>query len=155
MDPSMRIATISDAGLLLTWRNDPNVRKFSKSTSLISPTEHNVWLEDRLKRFEEEPLFIFTIEGDLAGTARLDALPEEEKSFEISILIDPKFQGLGYSKILLNQVFDHAFGKLQAEMIIAVIHSGNSKSIKLFQSAGFIYSGQEGDFFKYLKPGIG
>jgi len=154
MIPSIRIATISDADLLLIWRNDPNVRKFSKSTGLISQKEHIVWLENRLKRFKDEPLFILDIEGDLAGTARLDLLQKVEKSFEVSILVDPKFQGFGYGKILLDQICDYAIGNLHAESIVAVIHIYNSKSVKLFQSSGFNYSGREGNFLKYLKSSI-
>ena len=154
MIPSIRIATISDADLLLIWRNDPNVRKFSKSTELISRTEHIVWLENRLKRFKNEPLFIFDIGGELAGTARLDSLRKVEQSFEVSILVDPKFQGFGYAKILLDQICDYAKVNLNAESIVAEIHMDNSKSVKLFQSSGFTYSTREGSFLKYLKSSI-
>jgi len=151
MNASIRIATISDAEMLWIWRNDQNVRKFSKSTGLVSQTEHIVWLKDRLKRVRNEPLFIFTIEDAMAGTARLDALRGLEKSFEVSILIGPKYQGFGYARILLDQVNEYAIDKLQAEMIFATIHNDNSKSTKLFLSAGFNYLSRDGNFITYVK----
>lgn len=151
MNASIRIAIISDAEMLLNWRNDQNVRKFSKSTRQISQTEHETWLKDRLKRVSNEPLFIFIIEGALAGTARLDSLQGLEKIFEVSILIDPKYQGFGYARILLDQVCEYAIRKLQAEMIFATIHNDNTKSIRLFQSAGFKYLNHDGNFIKYVK----
>jgi RimJ/RimL family protein N-acetyltransferase len=151
MNASIRIASLSDAHSLLEWRNDSVVRQFSKSSEHINENEHIFWLKTRLPKCNKEPLFIFML-GDLAaGTARLDCVLEDEKSLEISILLDPQYQGQGNAKVLLDLVYNYAIEKLQAEVIIAYIHSENIRSVKLFESAGFKYSNKKGFFLKYQK----
>jgi RimJ/RimL family protein N-acetyltransferase len=151
MSDSIRIATILDAELLLNWRNDPNVRRFSKSSGLIDEVGHINWLEIRLAKTQSEPLFIFISDGQAAGTARLDKILDNENSLEVSILIGPEFQGLGKSRILLDLVCTYAIENLEPRSIIAHVHHENTKSISLFQSANFTYLSRDGDFLEFQK----
>jgi RimJ/RimL family protein N-acetyltransferase len=151
MNDSIRIATISDGELLLNWRNHPNVRKFSKSRGQIHEAGHIRWLEIRLTKAQSEPLFIFISDGKVAGTARLDKILEYENCLEVSILIDPEFQGQGKSKILLGLVCNYATEILGPNKIIAHVHHENTKSISLFRSAGFTFFSRDGDFLEFQK----
>jgi RimJ/RimL family protein N-acetyltransferase len=151
MSDSIRIATILDAELLLNWRNDPNVRRFSKSSGLIDEVGHINWLEIRLARITSEPIFIFISDGRAAGTARLDKVLDNENCLEVSILIDPKFRSLGKSKILLDLVCNYAIEKLGPKKIIAHVHHENTRSVSLFTSASFTYLCKNGDFLEYQK----
>ena len=155
MNDLIRIATISDSELLLAWRNNPNVRQFSKSPGLINEVEHIRWLEKRLAKMQSEPLFVFISDGKSTGTARLDECSEIENSLEVSILIDPEFQGLGKSKILLDLVFSYAAENLGSCKILAQIHNHNLKSINLFESVGFSYLSKNGNFLRYQRDSTG
>jgi RimJ/RimL family protein N-acetyltransferase len=135
----------------LFWRNDPNVRQFSKSSQVIDEMGHASWLKMRLSKLQNEPLFVFISESRPAGTARLDKFSESENSFEVSILIDPEFQGLGKARILLDLVINYALEKFGASRIIAYIHCENIKSIKLFQSLDFSYLNKDQNFLKFEK----
>jgi len=151
MNDSIRIATILDAELLLNWRNHPNVMQFSKSSGQINEAEHISWLEIRLAKTQSEPLFIFISNGQAAGTARLDKILDNENCLEVSILIDPEFQGLGKSKILLDLVCNYVIEKLGTHKIIAHVNHQNTKSISLFQSAGFTFLSRDGNFLEFRK----
>ena len=151
MIDSIRIAMFSDSATLLNWRNDPKVRRFSKSSQPIDHEEHLSWLKIRLAKLRSEPLFMFISEGRPAGTARLDKFLEIENCLEVSILIAPEFQGLGKAKILLELVLNYAIENYGTSKIIAHIHCENIKSINLFQSVGFLYLDKDGNFLKYQK----
>ena len=149
MNASIRIASIIDADLLLNWRNDPIVRQFSKSDELISESQHIDWLKARFEKMPSEPLFIFVIDDIEAGTARLDKFLGNAEALEVSILLDPKFQGNGNSRILLNLVCDFAREELGAKKIVAHVHEMNIKSKGLFESEGFKYLRKQGLFLEY------
>ena len=151
MNDSIRIATISDGELLLNWRNHPDVRKFSKSSGQIHEAEHISWLEIRLAKTQSEPLFIFISDSQAAGTARLDKILDTENCLEVSILIDPDFQGLGKSKILLDLVCNYVVENLGPYKVIAHVHHENIKSISLFQAAGFTYLSRASNFLEFQK----
>jgi RimJ/RimL family protein N-acetyltransferase len=151
MNDSIRIATVSDGELLLNWRNHPIVRQFSKSSGEINEVEHIRWLEIRLAKTQFEPFFIFISDERAAGTARLDKILESENCLQVSILIDPAFQGLGKSKTLLDLVCNYVIEKLGPCKIVAHVHHENTKSISLFQSAGFTYLSRDGNFLEFQK----
>ena len=151
MNASIRIASISDSDILLKWRNETLVRQFSKFSGLIHEDEHIAWLKTRLTKCDKEPFFVFMIGELAAGTARLDNVIANEKILEVSILLDPKFQGFGNARVLLDMVCNYAIEKLGAQKILAEIHSENFRSIKLFQSTGFNYLSKDGVFLKYQK----
>ena len=151
MSTLIRYATISDCDLLLNWRNDENVRQFSKSSNVITKEVHLAWLKNRLERLEDEPLFILEIDGEPTGTARLDLFLENERGYEVSILIDPKFHRLGYAKVLLAKICDFALLELMAKQIVASVHVYNVNSKGLFESAGFELIKQDKDFYQYQK----
>lgn len=151
MNTSIRIASNSDADLLLEWRNNPIVRQFSKSSGLIHREEHLAWLKIRLTKCEKEPFFIFMIGDIAAGTARLDKVIENEKILNLSILLGPQYQGSGNGRVLLNLVYNFAIERLGVEAITADIHPENLRSIKLFQAEGFNHVSQNGVFHRYQK----
>jgi RimJ/RimL family protein N-acetyltransferase len=151
MNDSIRIASISDGELLFNWRNHPNVRHFSKSSGQINQAEHVSWLEIRLAKIQSEPLFIFISDGRAVGTARLDKILDNENCLEVSILVDPEFQGQGKSKILLDLVCNYVIENLGPHKIMAHVHHENTKSIGLFRSAGFTYLSSDVNFLEFQK----
>ena len=151
MSTLIRYATMSDFDSLLNWRNDEKVRRFSKSSNRITKEVHLAWLKNRLERLEDEPLFILEIDGEPAGTARLDLYLENERFYEVSILIDSKFHRLGYAKFLLAKICDFAILELMARKLVANVHTCNVNSKGLFESAGFELIKQDKDFYQYQK----
>ena len=85
MEITQRPATLGDAAILLTWRNNPSTREFSHHSGLILSDEHLEWLTARLERIQFEPFFLFAADHQAIGMSRLDILSGSVDKYEISI----------------------------------------------------------------------
>jgi RimJ/RimL family protein N-acetyltransferase len=69
---------------------------------------------------------------------------------EISILVDPLFQGKGVGSLILQHSVEYALNHLDLLEIHAWIHISNIASRKLFTKCGFVKVRSEG-FFDFYK----
>jgi RimJ/RimL family protein N-acetyltransferase len=131
-----RFASLSDADILLQWRNEPDTFLFTKKARPLKRAEHHEWVVRQIaKSRSDSVLLIFSFASDQIGMSRLDRLNGFD--FEISISVGKMYQGKGYGKIILEMSIKYALETLSAERVIATIHCENTKSQKLFQYAGF------------------
>ena len=151
MDITQRTATIRDAEVLLTWRNNPSVREFSLRSELILIDEHLKWLSDRLERVQLEPFFLFAANNKKIGMSRLDALSGSTDRYEISILVDPDEQSKGVGTRILNMTCESFFSLNPNKTIVAKVHELNLVSQRLFANAGFELRDPEGDYLQFEK----
>jgi RimJ/RimL family protein N-acetyltransferase len=151
MSLTKRNASLSDAKVLLEWRNSPSVQKFSQKQELIQFEDHLVWLSKRLERVMLEPFYVFELGNQLVGMCRLDLGFQSPYEFVISILVDPAQQGKGIGTKILNMTCAVVFDSYPSSMIIANVHQNNSVSIKLFENNGFKLKKQLGDFLRFEK----
>jgi UDP-2,4-diacetamido-2,4,6-trideoxy-beta-L-altropyranose hydrolase len=148
---SQRTATLSDAAALLTWRNDPSVRKYAQNSEHISIDEHQDWFKARLQRTKLEPFFLFEDDSRLIGMSRLDMHSQSLDKFEISILIDPSEHGKGFGTRILTMTCESFFGQYPEKSITAKVHRNNQVSQNLFISAGFELVTISEDFLDFEK----
>ena len=151
MGISQRTASLSDAAALLTWRNDPSVRKYAQHSEPISIDEHQYWLKDRLQRTQLEPFFLFEDDSRVIGMSRLDMHSQSLDKFEISIFIYPSEHSKGFGTRILTMTCESFFGQYPEKLIIAKVHRFNHVSQKLFTSAGFELITISEDFLDYEK----
>lgn len=156
MEITQRMATLSDADLLLTWRNNLRVREFSTRLDLIPIEEHLKWLTNRLQRVPLEPFLLFEASNKEIGMSRLDRILESTERYEISILVDPLQHSKGLGTRILKMTCEYFFSLYPDSTIIAKVHNRNIASLKLFSNAGFQLRTRNGDFHhleKTLKLG--
>ena len=151
MEITHRTATLDDAGILLTWRNDPSVREFSLNSELIPIDEHLKWLSDRLERTQIEPFFLFVADHRVIGMSRLDVVSEEADKYKISVLVDPNQHGKGIGTRILHITCETFFSLHSDYTIVAKVHKLNLVSQKLFTNAGFELLSSIGNFFDFEK----
>ena len=151
MEITQRTATLGDAAILLTWRNNPLTREFSHQSELIQRDEHLEWLTARLERAQFEPFFLFSADNNAIGMSRLDILSGSVNKYEISILVDPNHHGKGIGTRILNMTCEAFFGLHPGYIIFASVHQNNSASSKLFTSAGFELVPSIGEFIHFEK----
>jgi RimJ/RimL family protein N-acetyltransferase len=82
-------------------------------------------------------LFIFIWQQNDIGIVRLDSKTDSLDIFEISVLVDEKFQNRGFATIMISQVIHYAKKNLSAKEIRAVVHLENYQSISLFAKLDF------------------
>ena len=154
MNITQRTATLGDAAVLLTWRNNPSTRMFSKNSEQILSDQHFEWFRARLERAQFEPFFLHEEGFKAIGMSRFDIVPETANKFEISILVDPDAQGKGLGKKILDTACATLFGLYPDHTIVASVHKQNLVSQKLFAGAGFELLPFVGNFLKFEKKSL-
>jgi RimJ/RimL family protein N-acetyltransferase len=122
---------------LFLWRNNYNVRLFSRSTALIEREVHSKWFNARILDINRQPLFIFDLGKNSIGMTRLDCKSEVDRHYEISVIVDESFQNQGFAAAMISQTLIFAKEELSATEITAVIHLKNIQSIRLFSRLHF------------------
>ena len=133
----VRLAGETDKETLLVWRNNPIVARYSKTGSTITAEDHSKWFEGRQLTLNESPIFIFSQGQVPVGMTRLDLIEKEPLVFELSILVDDRFQNAGLGKQMLEYTCETATNLYAAKTIQAYIHKDNLPSQKLFLRLGF------------------
>ena len=151
MEITQRTATLSDAAILLAWRNNPSTREFSHHSELILSDEHLEWLTARLERIQFEPFFLFAADDKPIGMSRLDILSGSVNKYEISILVDPNQRGKEIGTRILHMTCEAFFGLHPDHTIVASVHRDNFVSQKLFTGADFELLLSVGDFLHFEK----
>ncbi len=129
---SFRLMKQCDQDMLLEWQNIPGIRKFSRNPNPPTPDEHRSWFKNHLEK-EHHLCLIVNHQAKAAGLLQLVRNPEDQDSYEISILIHPGFQGKSVgtgSLAMLGQLFPGL-------TFTAEVREDNAPSTKLFKKAGF------------------
>lgn len=129
-DPVVRPATAADAELLLSWRNDPETRRWARTTELVSVAEHEAWLS---RASPARRLFVAEHQGRPVGTVRFD---RGDGAWEVSITVAPAARG----RRLATPMLLAAERALGPAVIRANVHRDNVASLALFERAGYVVS---------------
>lgn len=149
-DIAIRPVNLSDSSLLLKWRNHPDVRRWSRNVNEIGADAHENWFKSWISKQPQNGfLFVIEILNTPVGMIRFDL--KNDKSLEISILVEPSFQGKGIAKAAINASIGEIRVYFPEFTVTASIHKKNSPSIKLFKKLGFEESGKSGDFLEFFR----
>ncbi len=121
----------TDAEWILHIRNNEAVFKYFNNNSQVLIEEHIIWLWNYLKN-EKNIFLVCEIDGVIVWYARKDDLSQNE--FEISIAIDPLYQGKSIWRNLLEEMMKSS---KKWEVISAEIYKWNIWSQKLFEKVWF------------------
>ena len=146
----MRDVAIQDSEVLLEWRNQAEVRKFSRNQGLISKDSHAQWFKTRLKQVPNEPFWIFENSLGRVGFVRFD-FDIASKYFEISIVINPAMRGKGLGKIVLELAIANCIERNPGSIFFAEAHKKNLSSQLLFLKCGFQEFAINGEFLAYRR----
>ncbi|MBP2364666.1 bifunctional UDP-2,4-diacetamido-2,4,6-trideoxy-beta-L-altropyranose hydrolase/GNAT family N-acetyltransferase [Pseudonocardia parietis] len=129
-----RPAVLDDAEMLLTWRNDPETRRWSRSTAEIDLDAHRRWLAGSLDR-DDRLLIVVSDAAGPVGTVRWD---HECSGWEVSITVSPQRRGSGLAVPLLRAGEEALRARTGARTpVTAVVHADNAASARLFARAGY------------------
>lgn len=129
----VRPVRLSDRDTLLAWRNDPTAYCWYLVAAPVTQEAHDAWLSGRLAR-ENPTLWIADLEGDPAGSVRLDL--DDDAGASVSIVVAAGHRGQGVGAALLAGVAREA-AALAVTEITAVVHAGNASSRALFERASY------------------
>jgi RimJ/RimL family protein N-acetyltransferase len=130
------MASIDDVGLLFNWANDPSVRSNSYSNQPIDYDTHVEWFTRRIDS-ENFLFYIFLNEEKLPiGLVRFEKSSKNKEAI-ISISIDERHRGNGYSVEMLKQASLDFLQKNDQFKILAYIFKTNEASFNSFKKAGY------------------
>lgn len=139
-----RPADVEDTDRVFKWQTIPGIRKYSRTSHAPMLDEHRRWMQHRL--LNTKGIFeILECGPSPCGFIRLDPIADAEDTFEVSILIDPEFQGRGIGTCALRLA-----RRLVPDGIFhASIHKDNAPSIRIFMATG--YCKEDGRFVSRVK----
>jgi RimJ/RimL family protein N-acetyltransferase len=143
-----RFAQPADAQLYFDWANDPDTRRQSFNSALISLETHVAWFTRKLAD-SDALLLVFENEADKAvGQVRFERTPVADMPDEIiiGISVDASQRGKGLASQLIAQGCAVCREKWGAVTIHAYIKPENQASVRAFERAGFTLSGESGKF---------
>lgn len=146
MEISWRSVDLEDAEDLFLWRNSDSGRQYSGNSAEIPLSHHLEWFQSRLFRVATEPFYMFISKEYKVGMCRFDRDVENKKSFEISVLVNPNFQGAGVGTQILVASCQQVFEKFPGVKITARVHRENRKSLNLFANFGFVTTSADETF---------
>jgi RimJ/RimL family protein N-acetyltransferase len=130
MKLSLHTATLADAELLLSWRNDIGTRTNSINVDEIQLSAHLAWLEGVLKN-QNIRLWIADLDSVPVGTIRAHYTGTD--SCELSWTLAPEQRGKGLGKQLVLS----GIGHVTAHKITAKVKDSNAASEAIVRSLGF------------------
>jgi RimJ/RimL family protein N-acetyltransferase len=147
---SIRPVILSDSPLLLSWRNHPEVRRWSRDINEIGVDTHEKWFIDWVSEKSKKGFF-FVIEylGTPVGMIRFDL--KTKNSLEVSVLVESSFQGRGIARVAISAAISEIKVDFPEFTVLASVHEKNLPSIQLFKGLGFIASEKNGDFLQFFR----
>lgn len=147
---NLRKATLTDTDLLYNWRNDPDVRKSSFNTEIISYETHVHWYNNSLERDDIE-IFIMEEDGIPVGQIRLTYWYDE---IVISYSIDRNFRGrhMGQNIVYLmeEKLLNEPNIRKDGEFYVAYVKKENYVSRRVFEVLKYLEIKQR-KWIKYIK----
>lgn len=124
----LRQASLSDARVLFTLRNHPQVREQSHNTEKLRFSDHQKWLENFLED-RAKCILIAEEDGYFIGMVRFE---KAEDAYLMSWAISPEVQGQGFGKVVVSDAIDIMDG----DVFSAEIKQNNFASIKIAEYIG-------------------
>lgn len=153
LELTWRFATAADALTVFNWRNNPEVIRFTRNTRPLDWESHVDWMALRTSDEYNFGLFlIFEVQKNPVATTRFEKTGESEG--EISVLVDPRFQGKGLGARIIQITTEQIKSRFGSQELVAYIDKRNISSIKLFQKVGFLLQSNplpELLYFEYRK----
>ncbi len=147
--PRLRKALPCDLYATFEWANDPHVRKYAFNSQAISFEDHQKWFLAKINN-QDTFYLILDFNGVAAGSIRFDK--EATNLYKISYLLDSKFTGRGWGRLLLEEGIKWLqTGINDGFNVFGDVFNGNTASIKSFERLGFskeIVSDQTLRFYK-------
>lgn len=148
----LRKATETDREQLLLWANEPECRKNSLHSHLITREEHSNRFAGKLDS-ENCPIYILEEKEKKLGQVRIDLLQSHGR---ISYSIDKGYRGLGYGKLILCLFFRETLKDFpDCQELIAEVKKENVASQRIFEEFGFTVQESGDNTIRYMaKPAM-
>jgi RimJ/RimL family protein N-acetyltransferase len=136
--------TKAHTSLVVTWRNDPSIRKNFVSQANFTAESHDSWLAKRRGSDTDINWIIENENGHSIGAVSLYNIDWVHKRAEFGrfVIGDREARGCGYGKLALQLVLDIA-AEAGLEEVYLEVKTQNLRAIALYEQAGFKRQNEE------------
>ena len=133
----------NDLGILLKWRNSPEIFRYNTQFMLLNSTNQENWYNLIKKSESDRKMFVVKIDENSIGICGLIHLDRKNKNADVAILVgESKFQSKGLGKQILKKLLEIGFNKFELNRIGAEVIDYNTKSKNIFQKLNFKLEGK-------------
>ena len=132
----LRPMVVSDAEMVVKWRNDENILKWMFKKNKISVEDHIKWFNAKTKRHD----YIVLDKKKLKPIGTVNYVLNSKNKFEAEagkLIGEKDYWGKGYAKEAFKIWINFGFINLSLKRIIVKTNVKNSKNIGLNLSLGF------------------
>lgn len=138
-EDSVREMTLDDLGLVRSWRNHPEVRRFMYTTHEIGEDEHRAWFE-RASANPAMTLLIYEQDGAPRGFVNISRSRSETVA-DWGFYLAPEAEK-GTGRKLGNRALAYAFATLGLHKLCGQALGFNERSIAFHKALGFREEGR-------------
>lgn len=144
----MRPIAETDRGRLLAWRNSPDVHPFMYADHLITPDEHDRWIEKAIS--DPERVFrVVELDGEPVGLVSLYDIDRANGRCSLSrYLAEPAARGIGLGAWVEVWLIEYAFGPLGLSKLWSEVLATNETAWRLHLAHGFV---EEARFRRHVR----
>lgn len=124
--------SLSQKKMILTWRNDQNIKIWMYTQADISLENHLLFIES-LK--EDSSKLYFLVRKDGKDLGIIDFTDIKSESVYMGLYINPKLKGLG--KLFMETIISYSFEVLKVKRILAEVYTQNQRAYQLYKKIGF------------------
>jgi len=134
---ALKAAGPEDEAIVLSLRNDPEIRRWFFNPDPVAPEAHARWYQETLTGLSRR-LYLIMKKGTEApiGYVRFDRTAPDVA--EISVAISPSHRGRGYAQAALVDACRRFREPGEIRRMVARVLTENEASMKAFRSAGFV-----------------
>ena len=132
-----------DLGLLVAWRNDPEIRERFFSTFPFSKSGQDAWFSNLLTRDDKRMLIIETKEGRPIGTIGMDHIDFKNQRAEFGNLLigESEYLGKNLATDGTLALLKFAFQEMNLNRVYLEVYADNDRARRLYDKCGFKVEG--------------
>ena len=138
---TLRSVAMDDAGMLLGWRNSPNVSRYMYTNHTIGEIEHIEWL-GRAISDDSRSDFVILVDDRAVGLVTISAIDTANSRAEWAFYIaDPAVRGKGVGSAVEFWALTHVFDRLMLNRLSCAVLGFNVAVAAMHESFGFTREG--------------
>ncbi|MEE1945131.1 GNAT family protein [Pedobacter sp. KR3-3] len=130
------------------WANDPDIQYMLGGWHF--PTNLNdqeKWFQTLNCNSLNQRFTVTNNDGVIIGMANLVNINFKDGNAELGLIVDKRFQGLGYGKEIVLSLVKYAFNELRLNRIETTVIAYNQPSLSLFANCGWTKEGELRDWY--------
>ena len=144
MNVSIRPITEADTPKIVKWRNTPSVVEHFIYRTPLTEEAHLNWFHNRVQTGNVAQFMITDTEtGEEVGSVYLRDIDRDNRKCEYGIFIgEDSCRGKGIGSAAAKLALDYAFDTLGLNRVFLRVFADNTRAIKSYENAGFVYEGK-------------